>query len=154
PLDVHRDAGGRQHLRRRPRHLGGQRRGRVPRGEGDVGDGVSERKASRRAFGLTLAGLALGALAVRVAYVLVVARHLPLIGDAQTYHLLARNLARGRGYVRPHELAATGRTLPSAEFPPLFPFLLAAVVKLGGAAVTSQKLAMAALGTATVVVIG
>ena len=109
---------------------------------------------SGRAFWLGLGGIALAALAVRVAYVLVVARHLPLIGDAQTYHLLARNLAHGRGYVRPHELAATGRAMPSAEFPPLFPFLLAAVVKLGGATVTSQKLAMAGLGTGTVLVLG
>ena len=53
PLDVHGDADGREHPRRPPRHLGGQRRRGVPRGQGaDIGSDapdVRQRRPTARA---------------------------------------------------------------------------------------------------------
>ena len=111
-----------------------------------------ERRANSR-FGVTLALIGLAAFAVRVAYVLVVADDIPTVGDAQTYHLLASNLADGRGYIRPHDYIR-GEVIPSAEFPPLFPAFLA-VLNLGGLeSVAEQKLVMAVCGSGTVVAVG
>jgi 4-amino-4-deoxy-L-arabinose transferase-like glycosyltransferase len=98
-----------------------------------------------------LLAVALLALVVRLAYTFEVSDDMPLVGDAQTYHLLAGRLADGDGYVRPQgDLDGT----PTAEFPPLFPALLAVVDVAGGDSIETQKLATSLLGTATVVLVG
>ncbi len=105
----------------------------------------------------TVALLAIGAAAVvvRLAYVVVVASHHgPLHGDAETYHLLARALAGGHGYVRPRELADPGVVVPTAEFPPLWPAVLALADVLGLDRPGAQRLVGAVLGGVTVVAIG
>ena len=48
-------------------------------------------------------------------------RTCPEVGDASAYHLLANNLADGRGYIRPFDLVKFGRVVPTAEYPPLLP---------------------------------
>lgn len=111
----------------------------------EVGDG--------RRFVLALAVIAAVAVGVRTAYVLGVTRHSVLRGDAQTYHLLARALASGRGYVRPFGLVGVGTDVPTAEFPPLFPGLLAVLDLAGVDGPTAQKLALAALGALTAMVV-
>ena len=77
-----------------------------------------------------------GALALRVLYTVLVADDLPVIGDALTYHLLGEKIADGHGFERaphpqlePFDAWVPGR--PTAEHPPLFPLLVAAVTKLG-----------------------
>jgi 4-amino-4-deoxy-L-arabinose transferase-like glycosyltransferase len=98
--------------------------------------------------------VAAAGLAVRVAYVLWVGRRIPTMGDAETYHLLADNLSAGRGYIRPHDFALTGVRVPTAEFPPVFPGLLAAADLAGFDSVTGQKLVMTLVGTVTIVLVG
>lgn len=98
--------------------------------------------------GLGLATLL--AAVVRVTYVLEVSRELPTIGDAETYHLLAGNLADGEGYIRPHD----AEPVPTAEFPPLFPSVLALASLAGADSITAQKLVTAMIGVAGVVLIG
>jgi hypothetical protein len=83
-----------------------------------------------------------------------VSRRLPLGGDPETYHLLAERMASGRGYVRPFGLAGVAGDVPTAEFPPLFPALLAALDLAGIDSPTGQKLAMAVVGAITAVVVG
>jgi 4-amino-4-deoxy-L-arabinose transferase-like glycosyltransferase len=100
-----------------------------------------------------LAVIAVAASAIRAIYVLAVARHQPLIGDAETYHLLARAIAEGNGYVRPRELAL-GRIIPTAEFPPAYPLLLAMVTLLGFGSPTKHRLVGAVIGGVTVLLIG
>ena len=63
--------------------------------------------------------------AVRVAFVVVVDPSVPKIGDASAYHLLGENLARGRGYIRPFDYLLLHQVRATAEYPPLFPALLA-----------------------------
>jgi 4-amino-4-deoxy-L-arabinose transferase-like glycosyltransferase len=98
--------------------------------------------------------IAVVALAVRIGFVIVVDPAVPELGDASAYHLLAENLSDGRGYIRPFDDMLLALERPTAEYPPLFPVLLAVPAKLGGHSVETQRLFLAFLGTATVVLIG
>ena len=102
----------------------------------------------QRAALLAIAGVA---FALRLTYVAVVDPDVPALGDARNYHLLGENLADGHGYVRAFDLAFRGVELPTAEFPPLFPTLLAGLTVIGADDESAQRVVMAALGAATAV---
>ena len=115
----------------------------------------------RRRREVTFAGglmaIAAVALAVRIVFTLAVApdvRPLPEPTDAGAYHLLANDLADGRGYIRPYDLALLNTVRPTAEYPPMFPAALSLVARLGGDSVDAQRLAMCVVGAGTVVLIG
>jgi 4-amino-4-deoxy-L-arabinose transferase-like glycosyltransferase len=94
------------------------------------------------------------ALGVRIVFTLTHGEINP-IADPRTYHLLGVNLADGLGYIRPPQIAGVGRAhLPTAEFPPLFPALIAVATVLGARSPTTQALATCFVGTGTVVMIG
>jgi 4-amino-4-deoxy-L-arabinose transferase-like glycosyltransferase len=103
---------------------------------------------------IALLAIALVALVVRVAFVLVVNPKLPDPGDATAYHLLANNLADGRGYIRPFDFRILHVSRPTAEYPPLFPALLAVPSFLGAKSVDAQRVFLCFVGTGTVVLIG
>jgi hypothetical protein len=105
-------------------------------------------------FPFLLGAIALGALLVRMAFVLIVDPTVPRVGDASAYHLLANNLADGHGYIRPFDFAVLGRTRPTAEYPPLFPALLAVPSFLGATSVDAQRLFLCFVGAGTVVLVG
>ena len=94
------------------------------------------------------------ALAVRIAFTVVVDPTVPKVGDANAYHYLANNLAAGRGYIRPFDLLLLHKTHVTAEYPPLFPAVVSVASWFGAKGVESQRLYMCFFGTATVVVIG
>jgi 4-amino-4-deoxy-L-arabinose transferase-like glycosyltransferase len=111
------------------------------------------RSPTRRfTIGLLLIGGA--ALLVRILFVLVVDPTVPRVGDASAYHLLANNLADGRGYIRPFDFELLERVRPTAEYPPLFPALVSVVSFVGVKSVEGQRLAMTLVGTGTVIAIG
>lgn len=110
-------------------------------------------RADRR-FALTLLAIVAVALAVRVAFTLIVDPQPPPISDATTYHALGRNLADGKGYVRPWDLELGHRRVPTAEFPPLFPVVLAGLSLAGVTTMSGQALAMCAVGAGTVALTG
>jgi 4-amino-4-deoxy-L-arabinose transferase-like glycosyltransferase len=99
--------------------------------------------------GATIVGVALRAVHVLVAH----GDGREPVGDALTYHLLARLLADGRGYVRPLDLIVNGRNVPSAEFPPVWPVLLAVADLLGLDSPTAHRFVGALLGGVTVVLV-
>ncbi|CAN5265635.1 hypothetical protein BH18ACT4_BH18ACT4_14240 [soil metagenome] len=107
-----------------------------------------------RRFALRLGVIALLALAVRVAYILMLERTDRFGGDAFYYHEQANLLADGRGFLEPYQLETTGRELPSAYHPPLYPLFLAFVSLLASPATLAHQLASAVIGAATVVVTG
>jgi len=111
-------------------------------------------RSRARLFPAGLFAIAVGALLVRIAFVVVVDPQVPRVGDASAYHLLANNLADGRGYIRPFDFAVLESVRPTAEYPPLFPALVSVVSFAGVKSVEAQRLAMTFVGTATVVVIG
>ena len=100
---------------------------------------------SRRA----LVGIAVLALGVRLAYVLLVRPTIPLVSDGQTYHLLARNIAAGRGYIAPYDWFFGHRMRPTAEFGPVHPAALAVASLLGARSVLAHQLFLAVVGSAT-----
>jgi 4-amino-4-deoxy-L-arabinose transferase-like glycosyltransferase len=107
-----------------------------------------------RAFLIALLAIAVLALVVRVTFVLVVDPKLPDLGDATAYHLLANNLADGHGYIRPFDFRLLHVARPTAEYPPLFPALLAVPSYLGATSVDAQRVFLCFVGAGTVVLIG
>lgn len=93
-------------------------------------------------------------LVVRVAYVLVVGRHITLGFDSLWYELQAGTLAKGHGYVDPDAFYRLGTSVPTANFPPLWPGLLALANLLGIDTERGYQLVGAALGVTTVVLTG
>ncbi len=122
-----------------------------PPAEGSLGEG-SPGRADRFLLGLGL--IAVLALAVRIAFAVVVDPQVPEISDASAYHLLGRHLAEGRGYIRPFDLTILGEVRTTAEYPPLLPALLALAGLVGIDSVDGQQLVLCVVGTATVVVVG
>lgn len=104
-----------------------------------------------RRFWLVLGLLVLAGLALRVGYVLAVARDVPLGNDATWYFLQSGSIADGVGFIDPEQRFATGAEVATAGFPPLFPAWLAVVRVVGFDSVLALQLAGAVAGSATIV---
>lgn len=116
--------------------------------EGGSADAPEAPSMSRRRFFQWLLVIAVGALALRVAYILVFKRDEPAIGDAIYYSTQSIRLAQGRGFVHPF---AGG---PAADHPPLTALTMAPAVWIFGTSLLVQRLAMAVIGTLVVAGIG
>jgi 4-amino-4-deoxy-L-arabinose transferase-like glycosyltransferase len=107
----------------------------------------------RGSFRARLAAIVAGAVALRLLYVLVLARHVPMAGDSQFFHAEANLVANGRGYIEPFLDAAYGIHVPTAAHPPLYPTVLAGLSALGGDSVLAQRSLGAFVGGAVIVLI-
>jgi 4-amino-4-deoxy-L-arabinose transferase-like glycosyltransferase len=106
-----------------------------------------------RWFGPALAAVVVGALAVRVAYVLISRRNFDPGGDAYFYHAGANLLADGKGFISPF-FARVGLHRAAAEHPPLYVVFLAIPSVLGLKSVLTHLLWSCVLGTGTVWLVG
>ncbi len=113
-----------------------------------------ELPAERSRFGVQLAVIVALAAIVRVLVVVLVDPHVPPVGDASAYHLLANHLADGRGYIRPFDFTKFHLVVPTAEYPPLHPFVLSLFARLGARSVEAQRLGLTVIGSATVALVG
>lgn len=95
-----------------------------------------------------LAVLALGAVAVRVAYVAIVLPQYQPVSDAVHYHEIAAAVAEGRGLAHPFPL---GFVHPTAFRPPLYPLLLGGVYAVTGPRLGVAMALNVALGSVVVV---
>jgi 4-amino-4-deoxy-L-arabinose transferase-like glycosyltransferase len=111
-------------------------------------------RARARSFAFWLFLIGLGALVIRVAWVLIARRNFALQGDDYFYHWQANALADGLGYLNPFSWKGLGRIDPSAAHPPLYPTYLAVVSWFGGTTPLVHRLASCVLGAGAVVVIG
>jgi 4-amino-4-deoxy-L-arabinose transferase-like glycosyltransferase len=111
-------------------------------------------RTGRHRFALALGGIGAAALVIRLAFVRIVDPKVPALGDATAYHLLAMQLAKGDGYIRPYDAQLLHLVRPTAEYPPLFPALLAVAYRFGAHSVTAQREFVAFVGVVTVVLIG
>jgi len=110
---------------------------------------------SNKHFRLAVLTAALTGVALRVIYVLTVAKgKVTPLGDGLVYHLTAEHLADGEGYIRPIEFLLSGVRIPTAEFPPLWPMALAVLDLVGIDGPVEHRLAGALLGGVTIVVMG
>jgi 4-amino-4-deoxy-L-arabinose transferase-like glycosyltransferase len=106
-----------------------------------------------RSFGAGLALVTAGAVTVRAVYVVASASTFPVGGDAGFYQFTGEHLAAGDGYVSQIKFVlADGELAPTAEHPPLFPVVLAGLIKLGANSTTAQRLLVACVVGAVVVV--
>jgi len=96
-----------------------------------------------------LAATAVG-FAIRVAYVLLVARNDPLGGDPSYYHGLSQMLADGHGWIEPYLYGFGLGAHQTASHPPLFPLLLAVASKIGLGTVDGQRLVACTVGSAVI----
>ncbi len=95
--------------------------------------------------------VALLGFALRVGYIAVIGPKIVFGADALWYRIQASTLADGIGFVNVGELVGSGRVVPTAAFPPLWPLMLSVVDRLGGTSDWSFQLAGALAGTATIV---
>ncbi len=102
----------------------------------------------------SVGGAAVVGVAVRFVYVLSARRVGPQSGDAETFYRLGQGLAAGDGYVRPIELGVFGERVPTAEFPPLWPTVLAVFDLLGIESRTGQRLMGSLIAASAIVLIG
>lgn len=117
--------------------------------------GCRSASAWTRAFPIGLAVITIVGVLFRWLYVWRAGRKIPLgISDAGSYFYLGRNIADGRGYIRPYDYLFHSKSIPTAEFPPLYPTFLAGVHLIGITTPTGQKLATSVLGATIVVLIG
>lgn len=107
----------------------------------------------RGSFRARLAAIVAAAVALRLLYVLVLARHVPMAGDSQFFNAEANLVAEGKGYIEPFVNAAYGISVPTAAHPPLYPTLLAGMSFLGLDGVLVHRALGALLGGVTVVLI-
>ncbi|HEY6399474.1 MAG TPA: glycosyltransferase family 39 protein, partial [Solirubrobacteraceae bacterium] len=106
-----------------------------------------------RTFRRGLIAAALVALAVRVAYILVVRRDVLPGGDSFTYHLGARLLVEGHGFIEPQPLI-NGIIDQSASHPPLYLLYLAIPSAFGLDGPVAHMLWSSLIGVGTVVLVG
>jgi 4-amino-4-deoxy-L-arabinose transferase-like glycosyltransferase len=97
--------------------------------------------------------IAAGALVLRLVYVLVLARDVPLAGDSRYFHAQANLLAEGKGFIEPFVYAAYDIAVPTASHPPLYPVLLSPVSLLGGTGFLEQRAAGCLVGVACLILI-
>ncbi|HEX5095238.1 MAG TPA: glycosyltransferase family 39 protein [Acidimicrobiia bacterium] len=100
-----------------------------------------------------LSALAVAALALRVLYIVRTQGDV-VSGDGTYYHALAAFLADGRGFIAPELYEATGRMMPNASHPPVWPVVLAGPAALGLRTFFEQQLFTALIGSAVVVAVG
>jgi len=110
--------------------------------------------ASRKRFLVWLAVIAAVGLAVRLAYVLLVRRDHPIAGDAIFYHVGAKLLVDGKGFIAPFPYELIGVEVEAADHPPLYLIFLSIPSLVGLRTTLEHLLWSATLGTGTIVAVG
>ncbi len=107
----------------------------------------SRRRTRQFAIALTIVSLA--GFAVRVVYVFAIAPH-TLGFDAIWYELQSQTLSHGKGYIDPDAFYRLGQSVSTANFPPLWPALLAVANQVGLDTEHAHQVVGAALGSITI----
>ena len=107
----------------------------------------------RGSFRGRLAAIVAGAVVLRLVYVLLLARHVPMAGDSQFFNAEANLVSEGKGYIEPFVNAAYGTSVPTAAHPPLYPTVLAGLSLVGLKSVLAHRALGAFLGGVTVLLV-
>lgn len=108
----------------------------------------------RHRFVFALALVTAAAFVARVIYIVTVGSRIEFGLDAIWYELQAGTIATGKGYLDPASYYGRGTAIATANFPPLWPTLLAGAYKLGIDTETGYQLVGAAVGSCTVALTG
>lgn len=109
---------------------------------------------SGRQFRGVLVAIAMGGLVLRLIYAYAIVKSRPLLGDALEFQQTANLLADGHGYIQPALWEFSHLARPTADKPPVYPFLEAFVSLLGGRTWAWHDLVDVVAGTLTVGVVG
>ena len=123
-------------------------------GEEDIARRRGRIWLGRNRFGIGLVVVVVFGFAVRAAYVLTIGQRIRLGPDAIWYELQAGTIANGSGYVDPHAYYGLGHTVATANFPPMWPIVLALANKAGAHTQTAYQIVGAAIGSITVALAG
>jgi 4-amino-4-deoxy-L-arabinose transferase-like glycosyltransferase len=107
----------------------------------------------RRSFRRRLLAITAAGLAIRLAYVLLARRNVPVLGDALYYHFGASLLAHGKGFIVPLAYLK-GQLLQAADHPPLYLVWIAIPSFLRIDSPVAHMLWSCVIGTGTVAVTG
>jgi 4-amino-4-deoxy-L-arabinose transferase-like glycosyltransferase len=105
-------------------------------------------------FSRGLAAIVLGGLVLRVIYAYAIVRSAPLNGDALEFEKLANLIGTGHGFIQPFTYDAGHVAQATADKPPLYPTLEAAISFLGGRTWAWHDIVGILAGTSTVGVVG
>jgi 4-amino-4-deoxy-L-arabinose transferase-like glycosyltransferase len=119
-----------------------------------VGAPTGEARVTARRFGWALGAIVLAGLVLRALYAYALVKANPLLGDGLEFHLQANLLADGHGYIQPFVWQRHHVAVASADKPPLYPLLEAALSLAGGRSYAWHHLVAIASGTATIAVVG
>jgi len=114
-----------------------------------AGPGMTAAGFRRALWGIVLLGLVL-----RIVYAYVIVKSRPLVGDALEFQQQANLLAAGHGFIAPDPWYAHHIARPTADKPPVYTLLEAAISRLGGRTWAWHDLVDVLAGTATVGVTG
>jgi 4-amino-4-deoxy-L-arabinose transferase-like glycosyltransferase len=120
----------------------------------DEGQDAGRAADPDRRYRLIFGAVVLGALVLRLVWVLAFQNIDELFGDAIYYHFQANELSEGDGFIEPFKSLAVGRPVPTAYHPPLYPLALSVVSVLGGTSIVAHQVVGAFIGAATVLVLG
>ena len=102
-------------------------------------------------FWWLVTGVGARALGCRLAYVFLVARHVPFRGDSVWYHLVGAEIPEGHGFVNPSLFYGPGHeAVATAQFPPLHPAFVAVLDGLGVTTPFGHQVAGAIIGVSLV----
>jgi 4-amino-4-deoxy-L-arabinose transferase-like glycosyltransferase len=117
-------------------------------------DKTAHLMASTRTFRGRLAAIVVGGLVLRLVYVLVLARHVPMAGDSTFFHSEPQLIANGHGYIEPFVFAAYHIAVATAAHPPLYPLVLTVPALVGIDGLLAQRVITCLIGTGVLVLIG
>lgn len=108
--------------------------------------------AGRGGFNAALAGIVLLGVLARILFVLGWTMGAPLHGDPLFFQNSAALIAHGKGYVAP--FLGKGLLVPTAEHPPVFPFVLATLDFVGIQSADAHRIALAIISSGGVLAMG
>jgi 4-amino-4-deoxy-L-arabinose transferase-like glycosyltransferase len=119
---------------------------------GAAGPEARSRGELVRGFWLRLGVIAAIGVAIRVLYTILVAPWPPkVLTDEFYYNVIPHALDQGRGFLLPFGIH--GQSTPTAQHPPFYPLVLAALGKLGGTGEEAQRLAGSVFGLGTILAV-
>ena len=102
-------------------------------------------------FWWLVTGVGALALGCRLAYVFLVARHVPFSGDSVWYHLVGAQISEGHGFLNPSLFYGPGHeAVATAQFPPLYPAFVAVLDWVGVTTPFGHQVAGAIIGVSLV----
>lgn len=107
-----------------------------------------------KSFRGRLVAIVAGGLGLRLVYVLVLARHVPMAGDSAFFHAEPRLIADGRGFIEPFIYGAYHLAVPTAAHPPLYSYVLAGPALIGIDGMLVQRAITCLIGSGVLALVG